>query len=181
MAKDKTKKGDRKKKTGKKASQFAIRVEKSERDGFVALCERLDTSAAREIRRFMRDFVARHGDGDSAPAAEEPAPQQTPGPQLVEPAAPKATRVRKPRTPRAQPEAGAAEATTARARKPRAPRAATKTSPEEPGAGARKPRTPAGASDTTPMAPPRRPRATKSGGAPATKRQPPGRPPKPAE
>ena len=42
----------------KKASQLVIRVEKAERDAFVALCNTLDTSAAREIRRFMRDMVA---------------------------------------------------------------------------------------------------------------------------
>lgn len=59
MSKDKTRKSN-KKKAGKKESQLAIRVEKSERDAFVELCETLDTSAAREIRRFMRDFVAGH-------------------------------------------------------------------------------------------------------------------------
>jgi len=41
----------------KKGSQFAIRVDKDERDAFVSLCEALDTSAAREIRRFMREWV----------------------------------------------------------------------------------------------------------------------------
>ena len=44
----------------KKGSQFAIRVDKDERDAFVALCESMDTSAAREIRRFMREWVATH-------------------------------------------------------------------------------------------------------------------------
>ena len=42
----------------KKGSQFAIRVDKAERDAFVSLCDTLDTSAAREIRRFMRGWVA---------------------------------------------------------------------------------------------------------------------------
>jgi len=46
----------------KKGSQFVIRVDKAERDAFVSLCDRLDTSAAREIRRFMRDLVAAHAD-----------------------------------------------------------------------------------------------------------------------
>ena len=45
-------------KKNKKGSQFVIRVDKAERDAFVSLCETLDTSAAREIRRFMRDRVA---------------------------------------------------------------------------------------------------------------------------
>ena len=44
----------------KKGSQLVIRVDKAERDAFVALCDRLDTSAAREIRRFMRERVAAH-------------------------------------------------------------------------------------------------------------------------
>lgn len=70
MPKEKQKKADRKKKAQKKGSQLAIRLEKSERDAFVTLCDRLDTSAAREIRRFMREFVAAHA--ERAPAAETP-------------------------------------------------------------------------------------------------------------
>lgn len=73
MPKDKQKKGDgKKKKAGKKTAQLAIRIEKAERDAFVDLCETLDTSAAREIRRFMREFVAAHAaraEGASAQAA----------------------------------------------------------------------------------------------------------------
>lgn len=42
----------------KKGSQLVLRVDKAERDAFVSLCEALDTSAAREIRRFMRTWVA---------------------------------------------------------------------------------------------------------------------------
>jgi len=71
MPKAKNRKADKKKKAGKKTSQLAIRVEKAERDAFVELCETLDTSAAREIRRFMRDFVASHAKpapGDDTPA-----------------------------------------------------------------------------------------------------------------
>ena len=45
----------------KKSSQLVIRVEKAERDAFVALCDQLDTSAAREIRQFMRERVATQG------------------------------------------------------------------------------------------------------------------------
>lgn len=45
------------KKAGKKDSQLVIRLNGEERDKFVSLCEELDTSAAREIRRFMRTFV----------------------------------------------------------------------------------------------------------------------------
>ncbi|QPH56195.1 hypothetical protein I0K15_10800 [Pontivivens ytuae] len=51
------------KKSAKKSSQLVIRVEKSERDAFVQLCDELDTSAAREIRHFMRRFVDEHKNG----------------------------------------------------------------------------------------------------------------------
>lgn len=48
----------------KKGSQLIIRLDKDERKAFVALCETLDTSAAREIRGFMREFVAAHSRAD---------------------------------------------------------------------------------------------------------------------
>ena len=41
----------------KKNSQLVIRINDEERDAFVSLCEDLDTSAAREIRRFIRGFL----------------------------------------------------------------------------------------------------------------------------
>lgn len=57
----------------KKSSQLVIRLEKAERDAFVSLCDRLDTSAAREIRRFMRELVAAHAvDGAASSASEAP-------------------------------------------------------------------------------------------------------------
>ncbi len=61
----------------KKAAQLVLRVEKAERDAFVALCERLDTTAAREIRRFMRDMVAANAEAREAvvDASEAPAPE----------------------------------------------------------------------------------------------------------
>lgn len=53
------------KKTGKSAnkknSQLVLRLDKDERDEFVVLCKELDTSAAREIRGFIRKFVKEHG------------------------------------------------------------------------------------------------------------------------
>lgn len=51
----------------KKGSQLVIRVDTAERDAFVTLCEQLDTSAAREIRRFMREFAATHSSKDHVP------------------------------------------------------------------------------------------------------------------
>ena len=44
----------------KKDSQLVIRIGGKEREAFVSLCDDLDTSAAREIRRFIRDFVQEH-------------------------------------------------------------------------------------------------------------------------
>ena len=52
----------------KKGSQLVLRVDKAERDAFVTLCDKLDTSAARELRRFMREFVAAHPAGQEAPS-----------------------------------------------------------------------------------------------------------------
>ncbi len=45
----------------KKSSQLVIRIDRAERDAFVDLCDAMDTSASREIRHFMRDFVKRNG------------------------------------------------------------------------------------------------------------------------
>lgn len=44
-------------KAGKKNSQLVLRLDKDERDAFVDLCKKLDTSAAREIRGFIRTFM----------------------------------------------------------------------------------------------------------------------------
>lgn len=41
----------------KKDSQLVIRINGTERDRFVSLCDELDTSAAREIRRFIKSFI----------------------------------------------------------------------------------------------------------------------------
>lgn len=55
-----------KQKKNKKDSQLVIRIKGEEREAFVSLCEDLDTSAAREIRRFIRTFVATHGEKSTA-------------------------------------------------------------------------------------------------------------------
>ena len=52
-----------KKKVGKKNSQLILRLDKDDRDAFVALCKEMDTSAAREIRGFIRSYVKKHGKG----------------------------------------------------------------------------------------------------------------------
>lgn len=48
------------KKKKPKNSQLIIRINDQERTDFIDLCDELDTSAAREIRRFIRDFIAGH-------------------------------------------------------------------------------------------------------------------------
>ncbi|MEM8740666.1 MAG: hypothetical protein AAGE13_04135 [Pseudomonadota bacterium] len=52
-----------KKKT--KDGQLVIRIDKADRDAFVEMCEELDTSAAREIRRFIRQFMEERAALDS--------------------------------------------------------------------------------------------------------------------
>jgi hypothetical protein len=130
VPKEKNRKGDRKKKAGKKGSQLAIRIEKSERDAFVDLCDRLDTSAAREIRRFMREFVAAHGasvpeDGPAEPAdTAPPAPVEAPPAPAEAPPAP--VKARKPRATRAKTAAETAEAAPPAPSRGRRARATTK-------------------------------------------------------
>ena len=56
------KKGDKsdKKKKNNKNSQLILRLDKDAREEFVDLCKKMDTSAAREIRRFIRDFIKKN-------------------------------------------------------------------------------------------------------------------------
>lgn len=56
-----SKKSD-KKSSSKKDSQLILRLDKGDRDAFVALCKEMDTSAAREIRHFIRRFLKEHSD-----------------------------------------------------------------------------------------------------------------------
>ena len=49
-----------KSKPNKKDSQLLIRISSTEREQFLQLCENLDTSAAREIRQFIREFIQKH-------------------------------------------------------------------------------------------------------------------------
>ena len=48
-------------KSSKKDSQLILRLDKDERDRFIALCKEMDTSAAREIRSFIRRFIKKNG------------------------------------------------------------------------------------------------------------------------
>ncbi|UOO93419.1 hypothetical protein [Vitreoscilla stercoraria] len=57
---------NKKTKVRKKDSQLLIRINGEERDEFVQLCEQLDTSAARELRKFIRDFMKKHKVSDQS-------------------------------------------------------------------------------------------------------------------
>jgi hypothetical protein len=52
----------KKTKKNKKNAQLLIRLNSEERDRFVELCDDLDTSAAREIRRFIKSFLNEHSE-----------------------------------------------------------------------------------------------------------------------
>ena len=62
----------------KKSSQMVLRIEKDEKAQFIKQCEAIDSSAGREIRRFMREFVALHAAGQGAIAAPEAEPEVAP-------------------------------------------------------------------------------------------------------
>ncbi len=65
MKDSKTKPSAKRQKAGKKDTQLLIRINSAERDAFVALCDELDTSAAREIRRFIRGFLDEHREDEN--------------------------------------------------------------------------------------------------------------------
>ena len=50
-----------KKPSARKDSQLILRLDKRDRDAFVALCKKKDTTAAREIRRFIREYLSAQG------------------------------------------------------------------------------------------------------------------------
>jgi hypothetical protein len=48
----------------KKEAQLVIRLDEKMRDQFVAACKDMDTSASREIRRFIKRFQLKYENGD---------------------------------------------------------------------------------------------------------------------
>lgn len=48
----------------KKNAQLVLRLNKDLRDRFVEACQDLDTSAAREVRRFIKKFLKRYENGE---------------------------------------------------------------------------------------------------------------------
>jgi len=61
VAKD-NKERDRSK--SKKDAQLVLRLNKDLRDRFIDACKDLDTSAAREVRRYIKRFLKRYERGD---------------------------------------------------------------------------------------------------------------------
>lgn len=54
----------KKNKHRKKDAQFVLRLDRVQRDRFVEACQELDTSAAREIRQFIKSFIRRYDQGE---------------------------------------------------------------------------------------------------------------------
>ena len=59
-AKPKCKSKVKVKSKAKKDRQLILRLDKKEREPFVTLCQDMDTSAAREIRGFIRKFMKKN-------------------------------------------------------------------------------------------------------------------------
>lgn len=59
MAKNKDKQNK-----SRKDAQLVLRLDKELRDRFVDACQELDTSAAREVRRFIKRFLRRYDKGE---------------------------------------------------------------------------------------------------------------------
>ena len=57
-------KKSRKTSKSKKDSQLVLRLNKDLRDRFVDACQDLDTSAAREVRRYIKRFLKRYERGE---------------------------------------------------------------------------------------------------------------------
>ena len=52
------------KKKKKKDAQLVLRLNKELRNRFVDVCQELDTTAAREVRRFIKRFLKRYEKGE---------------------------------------------------------------------------------------------------------------------
>lgn len=52
--------GKKKKKSDKDEDvKLVVRIEAGLRDAFIEACQEIDTTASREVRQFIRDFLAR--------------------------------------------------------------------------------------------------------------------------
>ena len=57
-------KNKEKQKKSRKDAQLVLRLDTELRDRFVDACQELDTSAAREVRRFIKRFLQRYDKGE---------------------------------------------------------------------------------------------------------------------
>ena len=57
-------KNKEKQKNSKKNAQLVLRLNRDLRDRFVEACQELDTSAAREVRRFIKGFLRQYDRGE---------------------------------------------------------------------------------------------------------------------
>lgn len=62
MGKDKKQKSDKK---DEEEVKLVVRIEAKLRDAFITACQDADTTASREVRRFIRDFLTRSGKMDA--------------------------------------------------------------------------------------------------------------------
>jgi hypothetical protein len=53
-----------KKNKKKKDAQLVVRMNRQLRDRFMEVCEELDTTAAHELRRFIKRFIKRYDKGE---------------------------------------------------------------------------------------------------------------------
>jgi hypothetical protein len=51
-------------KKNKKDAQLVVRLQRELRDSFIEACDDLDTTAAREVRRFIKHFLRRYKKGE---------------------------------------------------------------------------------------------------------------------
>ena len=51
----------KKQKSNDEEVKLVVRIEAGLRDAFIEACQDMDTTASREVRRFIRDFLARSG------------------------------------------------------------------------------------------------------------------------
>lgn len=50
----------RREKVNKKDCQLVVRIKREMRDDFISLCEEMDTTAAREVRKFVNGFIKKN-------------------------------------------------------------------------------------------------------------------------
>ncbi len=58
-------KGKKQKSDKDEEVKLVVRIEAKLRDAFIEACQDMDTTASREVRRFVRDFLTRSGKTDA--------------------------------------------------------------------------------------------------------------------